>query len=250
MQRIFLLVLCLFFTATALVAQQPTVKMYVQQVSKGWTTDAKQALPDLLLDKPDDAGVMFLHASLVDDPARAMPLLEKIIKNHPSSEWADDAMLRIILFNCFKNNGAKAKEQFVAMRKAYPKSELLPAAHDALRMSVGSPPPANVKGAEKPAKETKAAKADKEEKPAKAAVPAQRVYTLNTKVVPSKETALAMLDSFKKKRLRAQLAEKWVSGKRNYVVQVGEYETEVDAARDIELVRGICKCKPTVVKRD
>ena len=74
--------------------------------------------------------------------------------------------------------------------------------------------------------------------------------TLNTKVVPSKETALAMLDSFKKKRLRAKLAEKWVSGKRNYVVQVGEYETEVDAARDIELVRGICSCKPTVVKRD
>lgn len=223
-------------------AQQPTVKMYVQQVSKGWTTDAKQALPDLLLDKPEDAGVMFLHASLVEDPKRAMPLFERIIQNHPTNEWADDAMFRIILFACINKDTKKAKEQFVAMREAYPNSELLAPAHDALKMSVGIPPPSNVAGEPEKIAATPAA--------TPTAILVERTYTLNTKIMSSKEQALALLDSFKKKRLRARLAEKWVTGKRNYVVQVGEYETEVDAARDIELVRGICSCKPTVVRRD
>ena len=247
-----LLVFGLLSTASA----QLSIDTYIQQIAKGWTTDAKTALPDLLIDRPDDPAVTFLHASLVEDPERAMPLFERIVQNHPQSEWADDALLRVILFSCTKKDDKKAKESFTKLRDVYPKSTLLPIAYDAMRMTVSVPPPSSmamkktaptkseVTNAPTPAT-TKPAEKKEPEKPAY-----KNPYTLNTKIVPSKAAADKMLKTFKDKRMSARVAEKWVSGKRNYVVQVGEYETEVDAARDLEVVRSICKCKPTVVRRD
>ena len=246
---IILLTSCLLSPAFS----QLSVDTYIQQISKGWTTDAKTALPDLLIDRPDDPAVTFLHASLVEDPERAMPLFERIVQNHPQSEWADDALLRVILFSCTRKDEKKAKESFTRLRDVYPKSTLLPIAYDAMRMTVGVPPPTSMTKKEEPAKPVADKKPVDEKKPEtkKPDKPAYKnPYTLNTKIVPSKAAADKMLKTFKDKRMRARVAEKWVSGKRNYVVQVGEYETEVDAARDLEVVRSICKCKPTVVRRD
>ena len=247
------LALLLFvLTTLSVLAQKPTIDMYVQQVAKGWTTDAKKALPDLLIDRPDDPGVMFLHASLVEDPKRAMPLLDRIVQNYPTSEWADDALSRIILLACIEKDAAKAKSSFQKMRDLYSASPLLPITFDALRMSVGAPPPATATPAEQKPAAAAAAKADAAPVAAAdgASAPVlEKPYTLNTKILPSKADAQKVLDSFKAKRMRARMAEKWVSGKRNWVIQVGEYETEVDAARDIEVVRSVCKCKPVVVKR-
>ena len=231
--------------------QKPTLEMYVQQVAKGWTMDAKKALPDLLIDRPDDPGVMFLHATLVEDPKRALPLLERIVQNYPTSDWADDALSRVILLACIEKDAAKAKDAFRKMRDLYSASPLLPITFDAMRMSVGAPPPAT-ETAEKPAATKKpaaaaATPAAAKEEPSSPIL--EKPYTLNTKILPSKAEAQKVLDSFKAKRMRARMAEKWVTGKRNWVIQVGEYETEVDAARDIEVVRSICKCKPVVVKR-
>jgi septal ring-binding cell division protein DamX len=72
---------------------------------------------------------------------------------------------------------------------------------------------------------------------------------LATLTTENKADADKLVDVFKKKRMRVRLADKTIKGKRNYVVEVGEYTTEVDAAKDLEAVRAICKCKPTVVKR-
>ena len=241
-------------TSLSAVAQKPTIDMYIQQVAKSLTTDAKKALPDLLIDRPDDPGVMFLHASLVEDSKRALPLFERIVQSYPTSEWADDALSRVILLACIEKDAAKAKDGFRKMRDLYSSSPLLPITFDALRMSVGAPPAAATPAAEsaaKPAAATAPAATAKKDTPAEdASAPVlEKPYTLNTKILPSKAEAQKVLDSFKAKRMRARMAEKWVTGKRNWVIQVGEYETEVAAARDIEVVRSICKSKPVVVKR-
>ena len=67
MLRSALLLFAAVLAVTASSAQPAAVKQYVQQVAAGWTTDAKKALPDLLIEYPDDPGVLFLHAALVDD---------------------------------------------------------------------------------------------------------------------------------------------------------------------------------------
>ena len=57
MQRLtFFVILALSVLSAS--AQGVSVKHYIQQVAAGWTTDAKKALPDLLIDAPDDPGVM------------------------------------------------------------------------------------------------------------------------------------------------------------------------------------------------
>ena len=252
-RRFLTLILLSLLTGSAVLAQKPTVEMYIQQVAKGWTSDAKKALPDLLIDRPDDPAVMFLHASLVEEPERAIPLLERIVQNYPTSEWADDALSRVILFSCFQKDAAKAKKGFQNMRDLYGSSPLLPITFDALRMSVGAPPPMTSKTVEPSTPATTPAATavapSKAAPDAESVAAPEKLYTLNTKILPSKAEAQKVLDSFKAKRMRASMTEKWVKGKRNWVIQVGEYETEVDAAKDIEVVRAVCKCKPVVVRR-
>lgn len=264
--RLALLAAAFAVVVNAASAQKTNVKTYIMQVAKGWTSDAKKALPDLLIDQPDDPGVTFLHATLVEDPERAMPLFERIVQNYPSNEWADDALMRIILHACIKKDAEKAKTNFRKMRDLFSNSDLLPVAYDAMRMSVGVPPasstatsstattePATGKTATPAtattATATTAGATAKTATPAAATPATATGYTLATLTTENKADADKLVEQFKKKRMRVRVSDKTIKGKRNFVVEVGEYTTEVDAAKDIEAVRGVCKCKPIVVKR-
>ena len=229
-------VLC--FTAIS-TAQVPNVKTHIQQIAKGWTTDAKKALPDLLIDYPNDPGVMFLHASLVEDPARAQPLLERIVQNFPTSEWADDATLRIIIGSCAKRDSVRAKTFFKTMRDQFAQSELLPVAYDVLRSSFNVPPVTQTTtGTPEPPKPVV---------PVTPPTPVQ--YYLKTLSTTDKEAAQKVVEALKKKRMKVQVVEIAAKPKKQYEVQVGQYNSEAEAAKDVAAVQGICNCKPTVVKR-
>lgn len=219
-------------------AQGPNVRPWLQQIASGWTTDAKKALPDLLIDHPNDPGVMFLHASLVDEPQRAMPLYERIVEGFPSSEWADDALLRITLYAAHRRDTAKARRSLTSFRDQYSKSDLLPVAADAVRMSVGLPMPADrpTTSAVKPVSKDTAVVA----KPTSFAL---QVGSFATRPQAAKAAA-----SYTAKRMRARVAEKVVNKKKVFVIIVGDYATEDAAAKDAGAVGAICKCKPMVVK--
>jgi hypothetical protein len=40
-----------------------------------------------------------------------------------------------------------------------------------------------------------------------------------------------------------------LKGKTQYIVSVGEYETEAEAATDAKSVQAVCKCTTSVIKR-
>lgn len=243
MQRRFILLFLLFVLPFHVHAQNANVRAYVQQVASGWTSDAKKALPDLLVDSPDDPGVLFLHASLVEDPKKATPLLERIVDAFPKSEWADDAMARLVVFAATKNDAEKAKKTFATMREQYSQSDLLPIVYDVMRSTVGAPPPAD--------RTTSAPAAVKKVEPTAepAAKTVAKPYTLVTRTTFSKEEADGLMEQFKKKHMRARMTTDPLKPKPRYIVSVGEYETEADAQKDLDAVRAVCKCKPTVTKR-
>ncbi|NQW31051.1 MAG: hypothetical protein HQ472_11135 [Ignavibacteria bacterium] len=253
MFKILALPLCILcFTSTPLFAQAPNIQMHVQQIAKGWTTDAKKALPDLLIDYPNDPAVMFLHASLVEDTKRAMPLLERIVTVFPKSEWADDALVRIIMYQCVNKEVEKARKSFSELREVYPQSDLLPVTYDVLRMSVGAPPPtAQVESAKKTSTASVAAPSATVATTTTTQPPttAVKVYSLQTRSTFDKKEAASVVELFKKKRMRVTTNEMKVKGKTQYEVLVGEYPNEVEAAKDLDVVRKVCKCKPTVVAR-
>lgn len=226
MTRVFLLLLFALMPWFVGRAQPATIPTYILQIAKGWPDDAKKALPDLLIDRPDDPAVLFLHATLVEDAQRAQPLLERIVLQHPTSEWADDALARMILNACLTKNVAQAKADYEKLRDQYADSPLLLLCYDAVRATVGAPAP-----------------------PAPAAETSSGLFTISAGVFSTKDVAQKLVDGFTAKRMRAHVAPKMVKGKQMWAVHVGEYATEADAAREVPLVAGVCKCTPIVVQR-
>lgn len=232
--------LALVFYISAASAQQPNVKQYIQQVAAGWTSDAKKALPDLLIEAPDDPGVLFLHASLIDDAKKASPLLERIVDAFPKSEWADDALARLIISAATKNDTEKARKTFATMRDQYSQSELLPLVYEVMRSTVGAPAPS-----ERPAATAAPAK------PA-AVAPAKTApngYSLSVMTSTDRSEATKFASKLKRKGLRAAIVPLPGSSSTRYSVRVGEYETEAEALKELVLVRSACNCKPVVVKK-
>lgn len=240
-------IVCLCLLTVSTQAQGTTVTNHLQQVAKGWTVDAKKSLPDLLLEQPDDPGVTFLHATLVEEPAKAIPLYERIVDRFPTSEWADDALLRLVINACTQKDATRANKYFKQMRQSFASSALLPVAYDVMRMSVGVPPPDAVTSTSTTS--TTASTTPVETPTASTADTKSYPYTLAAITTPDKDQAKKLVSKYQSKHLKADMAEKWIKGKRNYVVQIGYYESEANAASDLDTVRKVCGCKPVVSKR-
>lgn len=230
-------------------AQAPNIKQFITQIANGWTTEAKRALPDMLVDYPEDPGVMFMHASLVEDPTRSLTMFERVVNSYPKSEWADDALFRIIAYSCVKNNVEKARKALLTMREQYLQSEYLAAANDLVRMTVGLPPVQEKKAAASPAAATTVTPpAAAAAAPMNAADPS-KPFTIQVGSYTSKEQAQSTLDSFKAKRMKATVVEVARGNWKSFTINVGDYTTIDDAKADVNAVKSICRCKAFVVKR-
>lgn len=147
-----------FATIVVANAQQPAIRPLLQAAAMGKTEEIRKKLPDLLVEYPDDAGVQYLHAVILEDAAKAAPLFEKIVKNYPTSEWADDAEWRVVQYYAMKKDTARARKELTNFRSAYPQSEFLLAASDAVKFTVGLPKSAQDKTVKGTAKEIAVAK--------------------------------------------------------------------------------------------
>lgn len=233
--------ICLLLPLLAIpLTSQTSIKTYIQQIANGWTNDAKKALPDLLIDRPDDPAVMFLHASLVDEPKKAQPLLERIFQQYSSSEWADDALLRLVVTSVIQRDSVKAKAYFKTMRDQYGQSELLPIAYNALSAAFVVPPPTTTAAQTLPAAQ---------KKPDTPVSTVAAKYTMATLATADKAAAQKMVNTFKKSRMKVFLTDAKINNKMQYTVQVGEYASEPEALKELKTVSEMCKCKPTIVQR-
>ncbi|CAN5448170.1 hypothetical protein BH10BAC6_BH10BAC6_05190 [soil metagenome] len=250
MKRIALpLALVLVLLPFTLNAQAPNVKQFITQIANGWTTEAKRALPDMLVDYPEDPGVMFMHASLVEDPARSLTMFERVVNSHPKSEWADDALFRIIAYSCVKNSVERARKALLTMREQYLQSEYLAAANDLVRMTVGLPPVQDKKVAASPAPATTVTPAVAAAAAAAPAADPSRPFTIQVGSYTSKDQAQSTLDSFKTKRMKAMVVEVARGNWKSFTINVGDYATIDEAKAEVNAVKTICRCKAFVVKR-
>ncbi len=113
------------------------VRNRLQKIAMGEGDQVRQELPDLLADFPNDPGVTFLHASLVDDASRAVPLFEKIVREYPKSEWADDAQWRLVQIYAVLRDADRARAALHRFQTNYPNSEYLIHASGIVKMTVG-----------------------------------------------------------------------------------------------------------------
>ncbi|MBI3259480.1 MAG: SPOR domain-containing protein, partial [Ignavibacteriae bacterium] len=118
-------------------SQSSLVRNRLQSVALGKVDEVKRELPDLLAEFPDDPGIQFLHGVVLEDASQALKIYERIIKEHPDCEWADDAQWRIVQFYALKNDTSRARKELKVYRDKYPQSEFLLNASEMVKGTVG-----------------------------------------------------------------------------------------------------------------
>ena len=122
--------------ANNLFSQDEIVRDYLNRVAEGEIDEVKMLTVDLLAIYPNDPGVQYLHGVVVEDVSRSVEIFKRIIKNNPTSEWADDAYWRLVIYYAIKGDTAIAQNELNNFRKRYPKSEFLGPATDVVKTSV------------------------------------------------------------------------------------------------------------------
>jgi hypothetical protein len=265
-----LLVLC---TSPLALGQASIVRNRLQSLAMGKLDEVKRDLPDLLAEFPDDPGVQFLHASVLEDMSKSLPMYQRIVKEQPDCEWSDDAQWRIVHYYAMKRDTAKAREEMQNFRSAYPKSELLLTAYDLLRATVGGagrPSKQTIKQenkTEQKAEEKKIIKKDSVAKNSKITKidsslitrgnitnpktnRAETLFTLQVGVFKTKAAAEQEFEDYKAKRMKVNLTDrKMPDGSLRYVVTIGEYTSRKNAEAGVALVKDVCNCTPLIIQK-
>jgi hypothetical protein len=260
-------------TSPLALGQASIVRNRLQSLAMGKLDEVKRDLPDLLAEFPDDPGVQFLHASVLEDMSKSLPMYQRIVKEQPDCEWSDDAQWRIVHYYAMKRDTAKAREEMQNFRSSYPKSELLLTAYDLLRATVG--------GAGRPSKQTikqenKSEQKNEEKKIIKKDSVAKNskitkidsslitrgnisnpktnrietLFTLQVGVFKTKAAAEQEFEDYKAKRMKVNLTDrKMPDGSFRYVVTIGEYSSRKNAEAGVALVKDICNCTPLIIQK-
>jgi hypothetical protein len=260
-------------TSPLALGQASIVRNRLQSLAMGKLDEVKRDLPDLLAEFPDDPGVQFLHASVLEDMSKSLPMYQRIVKEQPDCEWSDDAQWRIVHYYAMKRDTAKAREEMQNFRSAYPKSELLLTAYDLLRATVGGagrPSKQTIKQENKTEQKAEEKKINKKDSVAKNSKimkmdsslitrgnisnpktnRIETLFTLQVGVFKTKAAAEQEFEDYKAKRMKVNLTDrKMPDGSLRYVVTIGEYSSRKNAEAGVALVKDICNCTPLIIQK-
>ena len=68
---------------------------YFEDVERGNVDKVKSEISDLLINFPENDGVLFLSALLKDRAEEAVIIYKSIVQNYPNSSYADDSLIKI-----------------------------------------------------------------------------------------------------------------------------------------------------------
>ncbi|HPO61469.1 MAG TPA: SPOR domain-containing protein [Candidatus Kapabacteria bacterium] len=276
--KTFVIAIMIILTSFPVLVQSQTekVKQYLKMIGIGKINDVKSRMPDMLAIYPNDPGVMLLHGIVIEDMSKSIEIFEKIIKNFPESEFADDANYRIIQYYILNGNTAKANKELETFRSKYKDSELLIIASDLVNTATKvvetkneniakEEKKSNVEKKENGKKEVETKKA-KEEKPAELksvyksnneeAKPQEKskngktVYGLQVGLYSNYDAAKSEMEKFQKQRMFAEIKQKKVDNNNYYAVIIGNYSSKESAEEAKIMVKNICKCDPIIFEKE
>lgn len=248
--RVFLFsVLFMIFLFSETFSQNDEVRESLKLVAKGNVDEAKKALPDLLAEFPNHPGVMLLHAVVIEDAFRALEIYEKIVADHPDSQWADDAYWRVVQFHSVLGDTAKAQTSLNDFRSNYPSSEFLAPATDVVHSALIIARTDRTKAVKKidEAKVTEDNSfSDIQESEKFANKETDRSYGLQVGIYSTMEAAENEMNRFTEMRLRTKIMPKQVDTITMYAVVIGNYPDRQSAEAAKPVVRQQCNCEPII----
>ena len=244
---IMLLFLCSFSLAFP---QSTKINTYLKYIAEGKIELVKNKLPELINEYGEEPGILLLQGAVLDNAQNAVPYYKKIVDKYPNSEFAPNALWRLIQYYAIVSDTATAKKQLAIFREKYPTSPFLYAANDIVRGSISD---AKYKNREKYHNEPTEAKKEevtKNVEPPASSVINKQKYGLQVGIYSTRESAESEKERFTKSaHLRTEVLEKLVSGERKFAVVIGNYDTEDEALKAKAIVEKQCKCNPLIYKK-
>ena len=98
---------------------------YFEDVERGNVDKVKSEISDLLINFPENDGVLFLSALLKDRAEEAVITYKSIIQNYPNSSYADDSLIKIGEYLYARGLYTQASDELRKIPSKYSKSEHL-----------------------------------------------------------------------------------------------------------------------------
>lgn len=251
-------------------AQNKQVRDGLRKIANGKTAEAQAILDDLMNKYPVDPGICYLQASLTSDANKAIYLYRKILNEFAKSEWTDDAYWRLVQYYAVKGDTASAVKALEQFKTFQPTSEFIAVASDVVFVSLmyhrnsqggHSASPAieakevkhtepTHKDAKPHSKDVELVSKDKDNSSATKATASPthkedktKAWGLQAGVYSSIDAAKEVAKKFQDKRLKNQIIEKDVNGKKMFAVIIGKYKTKESAEAEKQNVSNICNCE-------
>lgn len=258
-KKIIYLVLMILASFSIGYSQSDKIKEYLKLVREGKITEVKMILPDLLAEYPNDPGVQFLHATVLDDANKAIEIYERIIRNFPQSEYADECYWRVIQYFALKGEVERASRELENFRKAFPNSIFLTPASDLVRTSIAlarvNPRtkisiPKEKETSKDIFKDSFSTEAEKNTISKSEQTSKKGTFGLQVGLYSTIESAKSEVERFRSMRLRAEIFTKKIdSGTTMYAVVIGDYPTREKAEAEKPIVQEKCGCTPIIFSK-
>ncbi len=230
-------------------SQSDKIKEYLKLVNSGNITEVKLLLPDLLAEYPNDPGVQFLHACVLEDASKAVEIYEKIIRNYPQNEYADECYWRIIQYYVIIGEIEKAARELENYKKAFPNSSFLTPASDLVRTATKIARASRGSKTQTKPEVSNSEKAKPETTKPTPEPPKKGTFGWQVGIYSSEEAAKAEVERFRQLRLRADIFTKKVDNVIMYAVVIGDYPTKDKAEAEKPQVQAKCGCIPIIFQK-
>lgn len=243
----------LLFVTVTTEAQTDRIKYYLQLAAQGRLDEIKRDLPDLLIDYPDDPGVMLVHAVVVEDISKSASIYERIVEKYPRSQFADEAFWRLIQFYALRGDTMTASRYLDLYRESFPNSVYLITSSEILRAaktiskSSGKTTIIQLPKKTTQTEVTLVAKPDNE--PKKTTLTGKTTYGLQVGIYSTIDAAKSEVERFKGMRLKAEILNKTINGAEKFAVVIGDYSTRESAAAAKNIVQQECNCSPLIYEK-
>lgn len=240
-------------------AQSKQVREALRYASNGNLEAAKGILTELQEGGKEDAAIFYLQAVLEENADRAAFVYRKVLTEYPKSEWCDDSYWRLVQYYAVKGDTTKARAEFAAFKKKYPGSELLTPAGDLVDMAVkymktkatkpSSAQPAKLELNPNRAKAVAAFNKKPEAERKAITGKSGKKWGLQVGIFSTVEAAKAEAARFTELRLKNEIIEKDVNGKKMFAVIVGNYATKETAESNKSIVEKACECETIIYEK-
>lgn len=246
-----------FATATVALSQSydDQVRSILELFDAGKTDTAYTLIEPLKRSARFVPSVLYARAYMTQDD-RALPLYKEAIALDPGGAWADRSCFALVVRYVDKGDSAAAATWLSILRSNYPRSslvaratELVETKKDWIAFDNGLNPAADRRrNNERPKRSEMRRSGDSARAQESGSSSRMRGFALQVGLLPTRESAEQRAAQVRSSGLNPSVYPKLVSGKKNYAVVVGPYDTIAEANRHRTDVSKACNCKAFTVR--